>query len=110
MKKFVPAASVWLVFLLATSLWHPARAQAAASNRPPDVSVLWPQPGDAFSAGILIRIKADASDSDGSIVQVQFFAETNLIGAVTNQPFNLLWPVIVPGLSFGKFNLKAVAV
>jgi len=43
-------------------------------------------------------------------VQVQFFAETNLIGTVTNQPFNLLWPVIVPGLSFGKFNLKAVAV
>src|SRR6266516_5651590 len=106
MKKFVPAACLWPVALLASAWWNPTSAQAGESNRPPEVSISWPRQDDWLGSGILIKIKTDASDPDGSIAQVQFFAGTNLIGMVTNQPFNLLWPVIVPGLSFGKFSLK----
>jgi hypothetical protein len=53
------------------------------------------------------------TDPDGSIAQVQFFVETNLIGVVSNAPFNLLWWSVGDGLPIGlpcRWMLKAVAV
>jgi len=58
----------------------------------------------------LIKIKADVTDPDGTVAQVQFFAKTNLIGVVTNQPFNLVWQVILPGVNNGPLDLLAAAV
>ena len=110
MKKFARLSTVCSLTLLATSWWHPAHAQAGESNRPPEVSILWPRQDDSFSAGILIKIKTVASDLDGSVAQVQFFAETNLIGVVTTPPFNLIWPVDIRGAAYGTWDLKAVAV
>lgn len=65
----------------------------AQSQPPPQVSVLWPNPGIEVTSTLLIKIKAEAFSHGGSIAQVQFFDRTNLIGAVTNPPFNLLWSV-----------------
>src|SRR5438094_7847232 len=110
MKKFVPATCLWPVALLASAWWNRANAQAGESNRPPEVSISWPRQDDRFSAGVLIKIKANASDPDGSVVRVEYIAETNLIGVVTNPPFNLVWQVELHTLSFGSFKLKAVAV
>ena len=47
----------------------------------------------------VIRIKASAFDLDGSIAEVQFFADvynqpppaTNLIGVVSNAPYSVVW-------------------
>jgi len=110
MKKFARLTTLWPLTLLATSSWRPAYAQAGESNRPPEVSILWPQRGDAFSVSTLIKIKATASDPDGSIAEVRFFAGTNLVGVVTNPPYNAIWEVNVHGSLIGTWNLKAVAV
>ena len=85
-------------------------AQPGPDNRAPQVSILWPAPGDRFSAGTFIKIKAFATDPDGSVAQVQFFAQPELIGVVTNPPFNLLWQVEQRGAFYGSLDLQAVAV
>jgi hypothetical protein len=56
-----------------------------------------------------LKLKARATDPDGFISQVQFFAETNLLGAVTNPPFNFVWIPENCG-SFCRRFVKAVAV
>jgi len=75
------------------------RAQPDVSNQPPEVSITWPVDRFYFTTETL-KIKAKARDTDGSITKVQFVAivtpikgsaETNVIGVVTNQPYNILW-------------------
>src|SRR5438105_399301 len=95
--------TVWWVFLLLASWATLACAQTGPGNCSPQVSILWPAPGDLFRAGLFIKIKADAKDPDGSVSKVQFLADTNVIGVVTNQPFNLVWQVDLPGVFFGPF-------
>src|SRR5262249_48922913 len=79
-------------------------------NQPPHVSIVWPKPGDLLVGGTLAKIKAEAIDPDGSVSQVRFFAQTNLIGTVTNSPFNFLWPVGDGLEPRPPWTLKAVAV
>ena len=109
MKTLRLRTSLWFAVLATASWTSAARAQAQPENRPPDVTMLWPDGKDSLRAGTVIRIKASASDPDGTIARVQFFAETNLLGVVTNPPFNVLWQVDVRGATYGTWNLKAVA-
>jgi hypothetical protein len=87
-------------------------AQDAPTNLPPKVSVLWPRQGERFGSGTLLKIKAEASDADGSVTQVRFFAQTNVIGVATNPPYNVLWDVgiRVDDPDHPTWTLKAVAV
>jgi len=86
----------------------PVGAQpAGVENLPPHVSIVWPPNGSEFSSEVF-KIKANATAANGSIAEVQFFAEANFIGKVTNPPFNIVWQV--QDLANGSFNLKAVAV
>ncbi len=84
-------------------------AQDGPTNGQPVVTILWPQRGVSFSGGILAKIKASATNFDDSLAQVQFLAGTNLIGMVSNAPFNLLWQVLQPCKSC-TFNLMVRAV
>lgn len=98
--------------LLPTAGWPlVVNAQAGTTNHPPEVFIVWPRWGDMVSLS-LIKLKADSSDEDGSIAQVQFFVETNLVGIVTNAPFNFLWEAGngVPIDERGYWTLKAVAI
>jgi Bacterial Ig domain len=99
---------VWLTILSAVAI-GPACAQGGVGNLPPEVNIVWPPQRLVFNAE-LIKIKVDAEDTDGSIKQVQVFAireaETNLIGVVTNAPYNLLWSPSPCGYAL---MLKAVA-
>jgi len=67
-----------------------------------------------FYFGTWLKLKAEASDPDGSIAQVQFyetdscFGMRTLIGVVTNAPFNLVWQYF--GCLGAHVNLTAVAV
>src|SRR5262249_35127647 len=69
----------------------------------------WPRPGDRIIGGSYIKIKAEASDPDGWVSQVTFFAQTNAIGTVTNPPFTLIWAV-EPLSERPPWTLTAVAV
>ena len=81
-----------------------------AANQPRSISIVWPRQGDAFSFNTCIKIKAEVSDVNGSVIQVRFFANTNLIGIATNSPFNALWNVMPREAPYGTWMLKAVVV
>src|SRR5206468_451065 len=115
-EKFFIRVALWMLVLIFCCWPRPVSAQAGASNCPPKVSILWPRQGiqwdNSFSVSTLIKIRAEPTDSDGSIAQVQFFVQTNLIGVVTNPPFNVVWIVGegVPFETLGCWTLKAVAI
>jgi len=118
LKLRATSPSVWLVVLiigLAICCFGSVAFAQGDSNSPPQVSILWPRHGewwdDSFSVSTLLKIKSVASDPDGSVIQVQFFVDTNLVGVSTNPPFNIIWQAGtgVP-INDGFWALKAVAV
>ena len=76
------------------------------SNAPPTVSISSPSDGATLSIPANIQICASASDSDGSVAQVEFYAGTNLLGTVTNSPYCLSWSNTV----VGNYSLTARAI
>lgn len=104
------STSLWVLFL--TILYPLMHATRGANNESLEVAIVWPRDGDWFSWGnTVIKIKSDVSPNSGTLVtQVQFFAESNLIGTTTNAPFNLVWQVRLPGDDDGEFGLKVVAL
>jgi hypothetical protein len=71
----------------------------ALTNRPPIVRILTPTNGSAFVAPANIPLTASASDTDGYVATVEFFANTRSLGITTNNPrsttpgnpFQLVW-------------------
>jgi uncharacterized repeat protein (TIGR03803 family) len=59
------------------------------TNTPPTVAITSPTDGSSFIAPATITIQADASDSDGSVTNVQFFDGTTSLGNVSSSPFDL---------------------
>jgi hypothetical protein len=75
------------------------------SNAAPTVSITSPASGLNYSLGNNVLIGAVASDTDGFIAIVQFFANGQLIGAKTAAPYTVSWKPA----SAGTFALTAVA-
>ncbi len=71
----------------ATSIAVSITVQAAA-NQPPVVTLVDPL-GGFFEAPESILLRATASDSDGTIAQVEFFNGTTSLGVDTTEPFEL---------------------
>src|SRR5947209_1852854 len=84
-------------------------AAARAPNSPPEITITFPDKGPfLILPSDYVRLKASASDRDGSIAQVEFYANCDLVGVVTNSPFTLRWwhvPADVPDIT-----LTAVAI
>ncbi|HVM50506.1 MAG TPA: Ig-like domain-containing protein [Candidatus Acidoferrum sp.] len=59
------------------------------SNVPPAVTLVYPKDGDVFWTPVNIPLVACARDYDGSVTQVQFFADNVSLGVVTN-PLSVL--------------------
>src|SRR5262249_30199753 len=74
-------------------------------NNPPPVSLTAPASGASVASGTAITVQANASDSDGTVSQVQFFAGATPIGTDTTSPFSISW---TPP-SAGSYSLTAVA-
>ena len=104
--------SITFPMLLVSALYPFVTGLGGESNQPSEVSIVWPRDGYSFGAGsTAIKIKATvSSNAVASVTQVQFFVETDLIGTLTNTPFNLVWPVWLPGADSGYFDLRAVAL
>jgi hypothetical protein len=80
-----------------------------AQNEAPHVRISFPANGSVFSSYTVIKIKTEVYDSDGSIREIRFFADSKMIGAVTNPPFNLAWPIETGGQDVSSWRIKAVA-
>jgi plastocyanin len=77
----------------------------AAPDAPPSVSITNPATGTVLSAPASLTLKANASDSDGSVTNVQFFQFTTSLGSVQQTPYS----IAVTGLSVGNYTFSAVA-
>jgi hypothetical protein len=75
------------------------------SNHPPSVSLTSPENGSSFPAPGTIAFAASASDQDGSVVRVDFYAGAVLIGSDTTAPFTFTWSGVAPG----TYTVDAVA-
>ncbi|HEY0660136.1 MAG TPA: glycosyl hydrolase family 18 protein [Lysobacter sp.] len=83
-----------------------AHAASRVANVAPTVVLTAPASGTSFTIGTDIAISANASDSDGSIARVDFYAGATLLGRDTLAPYGIVWK----GAAVGTHALKAVAV
>jgi hypothetical protein len=67
------------------------------TNGPPSVNLTAPLPGSSFSLPTEILLQANASDSDGAVVKVEFFAGGEKLGQDTNSPYSFLWTNVTAG-------------
>src|SRR2546427_10280467 len=59
----------------------------AVSGTPPSVTITNPADGSVFAAPADVTLQATASDADGTVANVQFFANANPLGTATASPF-----------------------
>ncbi|MGE0822341.1 MAG: Ig-like domain-containing protein [Candidatus Binatia bacterium] len=76
-----------------------------ASNVSPVATITNPTNGATFTESVDITIEAIASDSDGSVAKVDFYASATLIGTDTTSPFSIIWT----NAPAGTHALKAIA-
>src|SRR5436309_8596537 len=79
---------------------------AAPPSKVPTVSLTAPMNGATFGAPATISISANASDSDGTILRVDFYQGTTLLGSRTAAPYAITWS----GVAAGTYSLTAQAV
>lgn len=79
-------------------------ANVTVVNPPPSVAISGPASGSTVNLPGPITISATASDSDGSVIKVEFFANSAKIGESTVAPFTVAWSPMS-----GNYTLRAEA-
>lgn len=69
----------------------------STTNAPPAVAITNPASGSTFAAPTTVPITATATDSNGTIARVDFYAGTTLIGTDTTSPYTVNWTDASPG-------------
>lgn len=77
---------------------------SGSSNAAPSVSLTNPPTGTVFAAPVSIPLDATASDPDGTVGLVEFFANGAKIGEDVTSPFSYVWPNVPPG----SYSLRAI--
>ena len=75
------------------------------NNRAPTVSLTSPGPGATFTARANVIIGASASDTDGTVTQVDFYRGSTLLASDTTSPYGYTWG----NVAAGTYQLTAVA-
>lgn len=70
----------------------------APPNAAPSVSLSSPADGTVIAAGSPVTLEAQASDTDGQVVEVAFFDGGTRLGAATAAPFRFVWSNPPPGV------------
>ena len=84
-----------------TQLYPPA-----TSNLPPVVNITSPATGSVFVATSPVSVTANATDPDGAIFKVEFYANGAKFAEDNSSPFGVTWT----NNSAGNFSLTAVAI
>jgi hypothetical protein len=74
-------------------------------NVPPTVGLTSPVNNATFTSPANIAMSAAAFDTDGTIIKVDFFGGTTLLGTVATSPYTLTWSAVPTG----TYNLTAKA-
>ena len=78
---------------------------ATLQTTPPQAALIEPKPGARFRAGTSIRLSSAASDSDGRVRRVDYYADTNWLGSAASPPFIAFWRQA----RIGEYSVVAVA-
>ena len=76
-----------------------------AGNLPPVVGITAPANGASFADPAEIQISATATDANGSVTQVSFYSDGQLLGIDTTSPYAFTW--MTPPL--GAYRLTSIA-
>ncbi len=90
MGSLVRLLAPFLALLVLAAAPRPAAAQTNG-DLAAEVSITWPNQGDVFTGGTLIKIETHVVPGSRAIASVQFFGDTNLIATATNPPFSAVW-------------------
>jgi regulation of enolase protein 1 (concanavalin A-like superfamily) len=100
------AATSHDVSALATDTFDNVRITGGTSgNNPPSVSITAPASGTTVTAPTTVTIAATASDPEGRMASVDFYAGSTLISRDTTAPYSASWSAS----SSGTYPLTAVA-
>jgi hypothetical protein len=77
-----------------------------AGDVAPSVNIINPVQGQSSAGPGYFEIRANASDTDGSIKEVDFYNGDTLLGSVTAAPYSISWTDVLPG----NYTLTAIAI
>ncbi len=66
-------------------------------NVPPTVALTEPDPGQIFDAPASVYMSANAADTDGTVVKVEYYANSIKIGEASVAPYALFWNNVFTG-------------
>ncbi len=78
----------------------------ASNNSSPTCTITSPTTNSTIGAPATITIEADATDDDGTINKVEFYAGTIKIGEDNTQPYSFIWN----NVDEGTYSIHAVAI
>jgi regulation of enolase protein 1 (concanavalin A-like superfamily) len=78
---------------------------ATSTNKPPTVSLTAPANGASYTAPASISVAATASDPEGKMARVEFYAGSTLLGSDTSSPYSFAWSSVAAG----TYTIRAVA-
>ena len=88
-----------------------AFAQAGGGAAPPRVTITWPDQGEGFGGGTVMRVEAQATPGDHPIAFVQFLGDGSPFATATNLPYRAMWTGLLhSGPTNLDWKLEAVAV
>ena len=79
---------------------------SAPANRPPSVTLTAPAANSTFTAPATVALAATASDADGTVSRVDFFAGSQQVGTDSSSPYSATWSSVPQG----TYHITAVAV
>jgi RHS repeat-associated protein len=103
------AAGSYSLTAIATDNDGASTAAAGVSirvNAAPTVSLTAPAASTVVNAPATVTVSANATDSDGTLAKVEFYAGTTLIGTAVTAPYSISWA----NVSAGSYSLTAIAV
>jgi hypothetical protein len=101
-----PFAKSFITFLVILTMTLTAFSKQGITNAPPVVSIKNPIMGATYESSASITFEVTATDADGSISKVEFYANDLLIETVTSSPYTITWTNMQGGLNYA---LTAVA-
>ena len=101
------ASAYGFSFIVEIQAWAASSSDTLVSpaNVGPVVNLITPANGSSFTAPANINFSANATDSNGTISKVEFFAGTTKLGEALSAPFSYVWT----GVSAGTYSITAVA-
>ena len=102
------AVGAYMVSAVATdNLGSTATSQPVSIivNARPSVAITSPSDGSIVSPGDSITVAASASDADGTVSQVEFYAGSTFLGSDSTSPYSVFWP----GVAEGVYAVRAEA-